>query len=145
MPTHILQNDSQSLKSLFAKLKEQEECNVILKSYLEPLLAKHCHVIHLEKQQLIVLVDNNHWVTKFRFQTPILLNQLRTHQKFAKLKAICCKVSPCYEPLKTPRESEKAIALTEKTAKILKEQSQKIRDEKLKKILQRIGTHRSSD
>src|SRR5207245_11165 len=94
-------------------------------------------IVGLDKHSLIVIADNPHWLTRFRFFIPDLLIQLRGYSDFKDIKAICCKVKPAhYFPVKPKRVP---LIISDQTAEIMHEAANKITHGKLKDVLMRMA------
>lgn len=130
-----LQHESKTLGSLLNKFNRLKIWNNHLRECLseELTLLEHCQIVGLDKTSLIVIADNPHWVTRFRFFIPDLLIKLRRYDEFKGLLAICCKVRPLNYPSTKPKR--KPLIISNNTAEILKEAAKKIKNEKLKAIL----------
>lgn len=138
--SNFLKHESNSFSTLLARLSKLKTWNTWLRELLknETLLTEHCQIVGLDGASLIVIADNSHWVTRFRFFIPQLLIQLRQYPDFKDIRAICCKVRPVHHRAykKTKR---RPLIISENTAEILQETAKKVKDEKLKKILQRLA------
>jgi len=138
--TTYFQQESKTLNSLLLKLNQLALWNSRLRDALpdEPLLTEHCHIVGLDKAALIVIADNPHWVTRFRFFIPDLLIKLRHHPDLKQIQAICCKVKPLYNaaPKKIRRQR---LTISKNTADVLQSTAHKIQDKKLKAVLKKIA------
>lgn len=143
--TSYLQGDSKTIGNLLARFNRLKIWNERLAKCLpeEALLLSHCHVVGLDKTSLIVVADNPHWVTRFRFFIPDLLIQLRQYDDFKSLQAICCKVRPPhYRPNKPKR---KPLIISDETADILQEAANKVTHGKLKAVLMKMAERDGND
>ncbi len=141
--TDYFQQDSKTLGKLLAKFKQLQQWNSWLKECLEQdsLLPQHCFIVSLAGTSLIVLADNPHWVTRFRFHIPALLSRLRNYSDFAMVQSICCKVQPNYEPVSPFKARGPQKKLSEENAALLRETANKITDETLRLALEKIIKH----
>ena len=134
-----LQTDSKLTGNLLARFNRLKLWNTWLQEALpdEALLLEHCHIVGLDKKSLIVIADNSHWVTRFRFFIPNLLTKLRKYDDFKGIQAICCKVRPlAYRPKQPVRQR---LIISDDTAEIVNAAADKIKNEKLKKVLKRLA------
>ncbi len=134
-----LQHESKTLSNLLLKFNRLKMWNKWLKECLreEAVLLEHCHIVGLDKNSLIVIADNPHWVTRFRFFIPDLLINLRQYDDFKNIKSICCKVKPPrYSAVKPKKHT---FVISNQTAQIVEQAANKIKNEKLKKILLKIA------
>ena len=141
--THYLQEDSKTLGQLLAQLNKLQQWNGWLKECLEEdsQLPQHCFIANLTGTSLIVFADNPHWVTRFRFHIPALLPKLRNYKDFQSIQSICCKVQPLYAPISSLKNRDPQQKLSNKSAALLRETANKITDEKLRTILEKIAMH----
>jgi hypothetical protein len=137
---HFLKPDGKMLGSLLTKLEQLKQWNTWLKENLtadEPL-TKHCYIVNLQGTSLIVIADSAHWVTRLRFHIPDLLKKLKRYPGLENIRAICCKTYPPHHTVikKKKRTPQK---LSTKTAESLQESAKKIKDKKLRDILEKIA------
>ncbi|HSW68810.1 MAG TPA: DciA family protein [Gammaproteobacteria bacterium] len=137
--TSYLRHESKALGNLLVKYNRLKTWNKCLEECLpeEIFLLKHCQIVGLDKQSLIVIADNPHWLTRFRFFIPELLIQLRGYGDFKEIKAICCKVRPAYSPME--KIKRRPLIISDLTAEMMKDTASKIKNDRLKKILMRIA------
>lgn len=141
MTKHILNNDSKTLQTLLSQLKELKQFNDLLNQHLEPSLAQHCQAVRIDKDCLIVIVDNGHWATQLRFQIPRLLAQLRNSSPLQNLKGIICKVRPEYTSHPRNKKPRKVATVSDQTAENILTTAQMIKDDSLRDILEKIAKH----
>lgn len=140
-----LKNENKTLSQLLVKCSRLKTWNQYLKDCLpeENTLLEHCQIVGLDKTSLIVIADNPHWVARFRFFIPDLIQQLKKHEDLEDIRAICCKVKPPhYRPSR--KLKRQPLLISEQTAQIMEETAGKIKNGKLKEILLRM-TKRTSD
>lgn len=134
-----LQHESKTIGNLLIKFNRLKIWNAWLRESLpdESLLLEHCQIVGLDKASLIVIADNPHWVTRFRFFIPNLVIQLRQHEELKNIRAICCKVKPPhFRPTKPKR---KPLMISTQTAEIVEEAASKMKNGRLKEALMRIA------
>jgi len=141
--TAYLHTENNTLGQLLLKLNQLKQWNNWLHNCLpaEKLLTEHCQIVGLDKTSLIVIADNPHWVTRFRFFIPDLLVKLRYYPDLQAIRAICCKVKPPYYPVAARRQTRQRLIISPNTADILQKTAIKIQNEKLKHVLQRMATY----
>lgn len=138
---NYLQPDSKTLGSLLSRLAQLNQWNRMLCACLseENELSKHCQIVNLSNNSLIVIADNPHWVTRLRFHIPELLPKLRACAGLEKIQAICCKVQPHYTKIKYSKRRPQRV-LSTKTAEAIREVANKLSDRKLRDILEKIAS-----
>jgi hypothetical protein len=144
-PHQYLTSQSKSLAPLLTKLNQLNQWNQWLKENLtdEPL-TRHCYIVNLDKTALIVIADSAHWSTRLKFHIPELLKKLRRYSGLENVRAICCKVQPSHHA-SVKKKSRHVKTLSDKAAQMVCHNAQKISDEKLKKILEKIASYRKHD
>jgi hypothetical protein len=139
----FLQHESNTLGQLLNKLNQLKRWNGWLSDCLsgELLLTKHCKIVKLDGTSLIVIADNPHWVTRFRFFIPSLLTKLQKYPDLQNIRSICCKVRPPHQHLSNiHRARRRPLKVSANTAEILQETANKIKNEKLQKILLKMAS-----
>lgn len=141
--TAYLQHDSKTLSHLLIKFNQLKTWNKWLQECLqqESILLEHCQIVGLDKTSLIVIADNSHWVTRFRFFIPELLIQFREYPDFQNIRAICCKVRPPHYAA-VRKSKRQPLVISTQTAEIVQEAANKIKNERLKEILMQIAKKR---
>jgi len=139
---NLLQKDSTGLSKLTIKLKQLTQWNDWLKDAL-PLedkdLAKHCQIVGIDRTSLIVIADTAHWVTRFRFFIPNLLKVLQNYPDLKNIGSICCKVRPAHHRQMNNKKPKSTVVLSKKNAQVLMEDAAQIKDEKLRKVMEKIA------
>lgn len=145
MINHILKHDNKSLQLLRQTLEQLNEFNRLFAEYIDPELAKNCRVVKLEKNCLFVTTTNGAWTTQFRFQIPELMVQLKQHPLLNHLKGIICKTRPLLSHRHTVTSQRRKVKkLSVQSANSVIEAAKTIKDERLRKILERIAENVSS-
>lgn len=136
-----LKNDSKTLGKLLLKFNQLKVWNGWLREALpnEIALTEHCKIVGLDKTSLIVIADNSHWVTRFRFFIPGLLTKLQSYPDLQGIRSICCKVMPQRYPAGEKKTKRERLKITTNTAVILQESANKIKHVKLKKVLEKMA------
>lgn len=138
----FLQKENLTLGTLLNKFNQLVLWNTHLQACLpeQATLLEHCKIVSLDKQSLIVMASNPHWVTRFRCFIPELLPKLRRYPEFQTIRAICCKVKPAnYGSSKKAKRPP--LKITTQTAQILNTTADKIQDKKLKEVLKRMASY----
>lgn len=73
----LISEPTGDVKALLDRLAKIQKLNNTLHSKLNATLSKHCRVINLRKNTLIIAVDSPAWANKLRFQTTDLLSFFR--------------------------------------------------------------------
>ena len=141
MVKHALLNESNALGAILQKAAFLASLQALFNRYVEKNTAKHCHVANLSNQRLIVITDSGNWATQLRFQIPDLIKKLREHDILKDLQAICCKTRPAMHDAIKPK-TRNMPKLSSSASSALSKNSNDIRDERLKNIMQRIAKHR---
>lgn len=137
----ILQRDSKSLGNLLLKLELLKQWNARLAECLpdQPGITEHCKIVGIDKNALLVIADNPHWVTRFRFFIPDLLEKLRSYPDFKNLRAICCKVNPPQFNQAARNKPRTPLIISEQNAKVLQTAANKIQHAKLRAVIERLA------
>lgn len=141
--TQYLQQDHPLLGNVLSKLSQLEQWNSWLKECLpeqNKTLTQHCFIVNRAGASLIVIADNPHWVTRLRFHVPELLVKLKQYPGLETIQAICCKVQPNYVPV-APSKREPQQKLSPKNAALLRAAASKVKDKKLRMVLEKIAAH----
>ncbi len=140
MINHILKHDNKSLQLLRQTLDQLNEFNRLLAEYLDAESARHCKVVKFEKNCLFVMTTNGAWATQLRFQIPELMLQLKQHPLLSHLKGIICKTHPMVSHRYTVTSQRRKVKkLSLESANSILEAAKAIKDERLRKILERIA------
>ena len=137
--TNYLENGSPFL----LKINQINKWNQALKECLADnlSLAEHCQLANLKGNSLIVIVDNPHWQNRLRFYIPELLSKLKAYRGLENIKSICSKVEPRYSPFSSSVSQKRPAQalISQKTAALLLETANKLKDAKLGEVLKRIA------
>lgn len=76
------------LQPLIQKIQRIQQLNQSLSEVLSSDFKRHCRVASLEGACLILQVDNGAWATRLRYETPELLQVLKTHSDFVNIESI---------------------------------------------------------
>ena len=74
---HLISDPNGEVKALLDQLAKIHTLNNTLHSKLNATLSKHCRVINLRKNTLVIAVSSPSWANKIRFQLPDLLSHFR--------------------------------------------------------------------
>jgi hypothetical protein len=146
--TSFLQLEGSNIGNLLIKLKRLREWNAKLRDILplETPLLEHCRIVGMDKTSLIVIADNPHWVTRFRFFIPQLVEKFAKIDEFKHIRAICCKVRPAHQARGSfHKNKRRPLRITTETAEVLHETALKVKDPRLKKILEKIASRAIDD
>lgn len=139
--THYLTHQSKSLGNLLGKVSRLKQWNTWLAECLvtDPEVAHHCHIVNYDKASLIIVADNAHWITRFRFHIPELLPKLRGYPELKNVKALCCKVHPNYGKSDLHKKNQEKISISQNSANTLIKAAHEIKDKKISAILEKIA------
>lgn len=140
-----LQRGNGDLKLLFTKLKEMEYLSHKIAAYMDFTLHRDYKIAPLKDNCLILIASNASIATHLRFQIPDFLKKFEQDPHLKKIRNINCKVSPHLSIThKSSKTHHRKIALlSAKTSRHLQEAAQTIKDEKLRRIMERIAKHRA--
>ncbi|HLB57370.1 MAG TPA: hypothetical protein VJL60_01000, partial [Gammaproteobacteria bacterium] len=82
--------------------------------------------------------DSPQWVMRLRFYIPELLPKLRAYAGLETIQSICCKARPSHFAATKQKNRPKQVISSENAA-ILREAAHKLRDDKLRAILEKIA------
>lgn len=139
---NYLQENTPSLGVLLSKLAQLKQWNLCLQESVgvnHPLL-NHCQIVNLLENKLILMVDSPTWMTRMRFYVPELLKKLQKYDSLKHIKEIQCKVYPNTSPSRKKLKNPPPALLSAQTAEAIRKSAQKISDEKLRKILEKISS-----
>lgn len=138
----ILKQENGALKNLLQRMAYLNQLNKLLADHLEPNLIRHCRVTQFENGHLVIIAESAIWATRIRFQSPQLIPQLKAYPPLADLKSIECKVAPNvpHRALMAPSSpARKVQKMSKETAEVVLEISKSIKEEKLRKIIEKIA------
>ncbi|MHB1948120.1 MAG: DUF721 domain-containing protein [Gammaproteobacteria bacterium] len=145
MTHHVLKHENKSLQGLMGQLNELQELNALLTEHLDPEIAKHCQVVKFEKNCLFVIVDNGNWATQLRFNIPDVMARLRQTTKLKNISGIICKTRPNPHLTKSSKVKKRVVTgLSADAAKQILETAKTIKDDKIRKMLEKIASHSDS-
>jgi hypothetical protein len=73
----LISEPSGEVKSLLDQLSKINQLNQLVTGLLNKSLAKHCRVINLRQNILVIATDSPLWLNKIRFQLPDLIEEIR--------------------------------------------------------------------
>lgn len=91
---HIMKNSKDNLKHLLLTLQRLKTLNHYLANFLEPSLKPYCKAVELTNGCLVIAVENSSLGTLLRYQTGLLLSQLRSVKGLHGLASIKIIVRP---------------------------------------------------
>lgn len=138
-----LQQGCKTLDSLLNKLVQLKRWNMILRDCLddEAHIMDHCQIVNISGNSLIAIADSPHWLTRLRFHIPDLLPKLREHKDLEHIKAICCKARPGIHHTKSKKIARKKMTLRPETSAEILETAKKLKDPKIRAILEKIASY----
>lgn len=136
--TKLLNNSQDQLGNIVAKVKLHHSLQSLLKKYVDPELANNLQVANYRQGCLVIQFTNAALATRFRYQIPQLLKQLRLEKQLPGLASINCLVRPkSFEP--EPKKNK--LTLSKSGAAALKEAAGYIDDPDLAKALEKLGAN----
>ncbi len=79
------------LGDVVRKAEEHAETTAIVRSVLDPKLAKHCIAVTITGNRLTIFVDAAAWATRIRMCSPILLEELHELRDFTEVSKVVVK------------------------------------------------------
>ena len=73
----LIDTPTGDVKALLDRLSKIQALNDTLQHKLSATILRHCRVINLRKNTLVIAVDSPVWANKLRFQLPNLLDKFR--------------------------------------------------------------------
>ena len=135
--TTFLQDDSGTLNTLYKKALVLARLQGHLRSALGPPLGLHVSVANLVGETLTLYSDSPAWAARLRFRIPDMY-RIAENYGFGNLKSIRIKVIRIDSAL-SPQKAKPV--LSEKSAALLLNSAESIRDERLRHSLVRLGLH----
>lgn len=115
-----LLTENSALEPLYARALRQQRILSQVRRLLPPNMARHCSAAVLNGSVLSLFTDSPVWVSKFRFQAPQLLSELRAeHPGIANIAVRCetpQKSLSAREKLPAARRSDPGSAAVSATA-----------------------------
>lgn len=128
------------LKNLLDQAEKNIKLQKIFNEMIDSSLKGLVHVATFSEGCLTVIADNASIATRLRFVENELISQLRSFSEFKTIQKIKCKVRPtsAEAPTKTVERH-----ISSDNAQLLKQASEHIKDERIKKALENIAKHGS--
>ena len=127
-------------RQIMQRVDEIQLLQQIFSTIIPTELAKHCRVINIQGDSLVVGAEHAQWATRIRYSTPELLKQLSEHKQVPRINAIRVVVSPP-SSITTTKQVQRAT-LTEHQAQQILNMSENIDDEDIANCLRRISRNR---
>jgi len=90
----IMKRGNPRISSLLHHISLLKQLDGALKDCLDQSAAAHCTVANLSDNMLIIHADSSAWASKLRFQTPMILSELRVACQLPALKSVRIRVRP---------------------------------------------------
>ena len=90
---NVLLESNSSLTNLIQTAQLLSELNEQLHTWIDPNLASHCQVSHIDNGMLILIADSSAYATKLRFMSQTLLKQAQALPYGKNIHTILVKVS----------------------------------------------------
>ncbi len=145
LKTLLTHTANSPLSPVLTQIARIQQWNDTLSAALphETELLRHCVAVSLENHVLTIVAENPHWVTRFRFLIPDLLENLRKQPAYAALHSIRCKVSPPFYgagQIETRLGKKRKMIISANSAELLRETAEKVGIEsKLGKVLLKLA------
>ena len=104
-------------------------------------LSNHCQIVNFDRNSLIVIVDSANWLVRLRFLIPGLIQKLKKYPGLEATQAICCKVKPPHQAKFSTPGKRRRMTLSVGSASAIREIAQEIKDDTLRKILEKMAEH----
>jgi len=135
--SRILTARDGKLQSLLERALYFEALSHVLREVLDPALAKHITLANLRGDTAIVAADTPAWLTKIRYQAPVILQQLKRQPGLGAINKVQFKVQP-------PDQSQalqpvRRATLSPSSAQVLESAAEGIADSGLADALRRLS------
>ena len=137
----FLSGRTKKLTPLISEAKRLTQINIILNQALDHELAKHIQVSHLENTQLRLIVDSPAWATRLRYKQSEIINRFQNYAITKIIKSIHIKVRPANIVQNKTKVKKNPIAISTKSADLMRDEIKAISDPDLKDALMRITRH----
>lgn len=128
------------LRYLFARVVELRQLQDQLEQLLPPHMLLHCRVATADDGVLTLYADSPAWATRLRLLAPELLQHLHAPRNAARFNNVRVKVTVQDT---VPENPSRRLKLNPKTAQLLREAAETLRDPRLKSSLLRLSLHSS--
>jgi len=136
-----LSHKHHELDSIFEKVKQLQQLDQKITTYIDPSLTPFWKVANLIGNKLIILAANGSIATQLRFQTTDLLRKFSQDPLLHHICQIECKVRPPNQPTSsTVLQRKKMQLLSEHTAELIQQMARTLDDDVLKEIMERIAS-----
>lgn len=134
----LFRTKNKFLNELLQKANEEKRLTKLLKKFLDPELADHCKVLHLQKGCLTIAFSSAIWSTKFRYHSATLLSQLRNEGQLYQLRTIKTVIE---QPLSLPKKdiSPQQKVRNVESANIIQSAAISIKNEALRNALEKLA------
>ncbi len=133
----LLNAPPNGLKPILFKISESNRITFQLKKQLPEFIASHFNQCTTKEKTITILVDSPIWVSRLRFYIPSLLEKINQQADY-NFQSIKIRVLPnILTNHQTPHESK--TVPSKAVIKLLQESADHIKEEQLKKALQRLS------
>lgn len=139
----ILANAHGGLQPLFARSRQLQSVNDLLRGALGEPLGPHVALCNIRADMAVVSADSPAWLTQLRFQAPVILHILQSHPGLEGLRKVQFKVQPPSEPA-MPATPPRRATLSASGAGTLSSAAEGIRDPELSEALRRLARNVSN-
>lgn len=113
-----------------------------LLAFLDPSLGSHCKVANYTNDTIILYSDSPAWATRLRYNTPAILDHLRTSCHLDSLKTVRIKVNPPDNSKHLP--ATKQLFLSVASAEFISQVANSMTDNDLRQSLLKIAKHKKT-
>jgi hypothetical protein len=90
---NLFADQHSKLDGILKQAANLEKLNTIFQNTLNSELARHCYLVESEENSITLIVDNASWATALRYNTPDIVNTLKSTLEFKALRNIRCKLA----------------------------------------------------
>lgn len=133
---------NQQLKEMVNHAKKLDELKPVFNHLIGAKLASHCTIANYKDDTTLVLaIDSSSWLSKIRYQSGDIINELQKHPAFCCLKKIECFVDrDNIVPKKAePTKQREVIPMSKESKKLVKNAALAVKDKNLKKALLKLA------
>lgn len=139
----ILSRRNSALSALLEQAQYLQQLTQALRDSLDTQLAAHVTVANLREQTAVITTDTPAWLTRLRYQAPVILDLLRTLPGLQKLQKVQFKIQP--DSLSPPPPPPRRASLSTTSAHLLKSAAFGTEDPELAEALYRLSRHKHTD
>lgn len=139
--TELLSNTSFAAEQTLRHGEYLRRLNTLLTRILDGDSRLHCQIGNIRDGLLILFADSTAWAVRLRYQTPVLLRELKQQKGLESLQKIEIRVMPKEEK----EHTEQKVSLSSEASSCINACADNISDEKLQNALKRLAAHHKKE